>query len=405
VAVDSALPGVKHLTVVVLFGLNASLVLQLSQFRGSLLVHHFLKLASHCAVPLANLSQHVCLVHLLHHAGLHHLLLVGLVLTVNFGFHVVALVLLHPLLLRLKVLLELDVLLSISVHVPQKVNAGLVFTVPLLLAGLPLLGVLVGNQLVDHLLVSLLVKVHLRGKLLEFDSLGTVAHTFVVLNLLESFLAFEGRVQKLQVSLLLREFGLLSQELLLLVVLDEAEVTFTDEDLALFLSSLLSFSFSNPLGLEHLTFNRCQLFALGEYGFLRLLLPVEDGKGISVELLFFLGLSDFTLDFLLCVKRVELGVDLFFEHALLDLTALVNQLLLAFDLSSHNVEFRIFLAECVVAHFELLVKFALDESLTLLFTITLKLLKTFVHVLADLLGSLLLVVELLFVHAVLSGEE
>jgi hypothetical protein len=99
VAVDSALPGVKHLTVVVLFSLNASLVLQLSQFRRSLFVHHFLEIASHCAVPLANLSQHVSLVHLLHHASLDHLLLVSLVLAVNFRLHVVALVLLHPLLL------------------------------------------------------------------------------------------------------------------------------------------------------------------------------------------------------------------------------------------------------------------------------------------------------------------
>ena len=96
----------------------------------------------------------------------------------------------------------------------------MVFTVPLLLAGLPLLGVFVGYKLVDHLLVGLLVKVHLRGKLLKLDRLGTVAHTFVILDLLKSLLAFEGRVQKLQVSLLFRELGLLSKELLLLVVLD-----------------------------------------------------------------------------------------------------------------------------------------------------------------------------------------
>jgi hypothetical protein len=47
----------------------------------------------------------------------------------------------------------------------------------------------------------------------------------------------------------------------------------------------------------------------------------------------------------------------------------------------------------------------LDESLALLFTITLELLKTFVHALADLFGSLLLVVKLLFIHTVLSGEK
>lgn len=81
------------------------------------------------------------------------------------------------------------------------------------------------------------------------------------------------------------------------------------------------------------------MFTLGDDGLLGLLLPIEDSKGISVELLFFLSLSDFALNFLLCVERVELGVDLFFEHPLLDLTTLINQLLFAFDLGSHNVEF------------------------------------------------------------------
>lgn len=202
-SVDSALPSVEHLLVVVLFGLNASLVFQLGQLRSSLLVHNLLEFASHGAVALANLSQHVSLVHLLHHASLYHLVLVGVVLALNFGFHVIALVLLHPLMFLFQLFLEFDVLLPICVDVSQQVNAGLVLTVPLLLTGFPLLGVLLSNEPIDHLLVSLLVLALLLGELLQLNSLGTVAHAFVVLKLLKSLLALKGGVQKLQVSLLL----------------------------------------------------------------------------------------------------------------------------------------------------------------------------------------------------------
>ena len=47
----------------------------------------------------------------------------------------------------------------------------------------------------------------------------------------------------------------------------------------------------------------------------------------------------------------------------------------------------------------------MHEGLSLFFALSLKLLETLVHVLAHLLRGLLLVVEFLFVHTVLSGEE
>lgn len=404
-SVDSALPSVEHLLVVVLFGLNASLVFQLGQLRSSLLVHNLLEFASHGAVALANLSQHVGLVHLLHHASLYHLVLVGLVLALNFGFHVVALVLLHPLLLLLQLFLKFDVLLPICVDVSQQVNAGLVLTVPLLLTGFPLLGVLLSNESIDHLLVSLFVLALLLGELLQLNSLGTVAHAFVVLKLLKSLLALKGGVQKLQVSLLLGELSLFSKELLLLVVLDEAKVTFTDEDLALFLAHSLTFGFGGPLGLEHVAFNCGLHFLLVNAGLFGLLLPVKYSKGISVELLLFFCLSDFALELLLGIERVQLSIDLLFKHALLDLAALIDELLLTLNLSSHNIEFRVFLAEGVVTHLELLIQLTLNEGLALLFTISLKRLKALVHALANLFGSLLLIIEFLFVHTVLSCEE
>lgn len=116
-SVDGALPGVKHLRVVVLFGLDASLVFQFCQLGRSLLVHDFLQLAAHGAISLAHLAQHVCLVHLFRDASLDHLLLVGTILALYFGLHILALVLFHPLLLFLLFLFQLNGLLSVLVDI------------------------------------------------------------------------------------------------------------------------------------------------------------------------------------------------------------------------------------------------------------------------------------------------
>lgn len=118
-----------------------------------------------------------------------------------------------------------------------------------------------------------------------------------------------------------------------------------------------------------------------------------------------LSLCDFAFKLLLGVKGVQLRIDLFFEHALLNLAPLVNKLLLAFDLRTHNVELRVFLSQSIVAHLELLVELALDKSLAFILAIGFQLLQTLVHVLADLLRGLLFIVELLFVHAVFSSEK
>jgi hypothetical protein len=142
-------------------------------------------------------------VHLLHHTSLYHLLLISLVLALDFLLHVLPFVLLHPLDLLLLLLLELDVLLPVRVHVLQQINAGLVLTVPLLLALLPLLCVFLSNELVDHAFVNHFVLGLLGCELLQLDCLGSVTHSFLVLQLLKCLLAFKGSVEQLQVPLLL----------------------------------------------------------------------------------------------------------------------------------------------------------------------------------------------------------
>ena len=57
-------PGIEHLIVIVLFSTDASLVLDFSEFGGTLFIHAILEVAAHSAVSLANLAKNVSLVSL-----------------------------------------------------------------------------------------------------------------------------------------------------------------------------------------------------------------------------------------------------------------------------------------------------------------------------------------------------
>jgi hypothetical protein len=218
VPVNSALPGFEHVVVVVLFGLDAALVLKLSKLGSTLLVHNFLQVAAHGAVALANLPQDVGLVTLLSKARLDHLVLEGAVLTLNFTFHVLALVILHPVGLGLLLLVLVYLLLARLKHILEQVGAGLVLTVPLLLAHIPLLGVLFADEVVKQLVVGLLVGKGLSSELLKFHSLGSVRGAGIVLDLFDSGFAGKTVVEQLEVALLFGKLGLLTELLFLLVV-------------------------------------------------------------------------------------------------------------------------------------------------------------------------------------------
>lgn len=295
VTVDSALPSVKHCTVVVLLGLDAALVLQLSEFGSALLVHNLLELAAHSAVALTNLSKHICLMHLLHHRCLNHLFLVGFVLAVNFGLHVLALVLFHPFSLVVKLFLKFDILLTVSVNILKEVDTGLVFTIPLLFTGIPLLGIFLSNKLVDHFVVSFLILSNLLGVFLELDCFSAMFHTLFVFQTLEFLLAIESRVKQLQIALFLRELGLLTEKLFLLIVLNKCEISLPHEDMAFCLNLLLAFSLYNPLLFKHGALNDgLTLFCILDSFFIGLL-PVKHSKGVSVKLCLFFSLSNFAL--------------------------------------------------------------------------------------------------------------
>ena len=64
-SINRRLPGTEHLVVVVLFGCDASLVLDFGQFGGSFVVHALLEFAAHCPVALTDLAQNISLMSLL----------------------------------------------------------------------------------------------------------------------------------------------------------------------------------------------------------------------------------------------------------------------------------------------------------------------------------------------------
>ena len=150
-------PGIEHLIVIVLFSTDASLVLDFSQFGGTLFIHAILEVAAHSAISLTDLAEDVSLVGLLLVGDLKLVLFVSSVLSFDLGINLVLVVLLEPLGLLLQGLLKKYVLLTVLVDVLEEVDTSLILTTPLLFTSVPLVLVLLLSQLVNHALILRLI--------------------------------------------------------------------------------------------------------------------------------------------------------------------------------------------------------------------------------------------------------
>ena len=63
-SLNSVLPSVEHSGIIVLFHADASLVLDLSEFGGTFLIHAVLEVAAHSAISLTDLAKDISLVRL-----------------------------------------------------------------------------------------------------------------------------------------------------------------------------------------------------------------------------------------------------------------------------------------------------------------------------------------------------
>ena len=102
---DSVLPGVEELVVILLLVVDSALVLDLSQFGGTLLVHAILKLTPHSSVALVHLTKHISLMSFLVKSSLDSVLLGSCVLTLELSIDLGLILTLEPLGLTLQGLL------------------------------------------------------------------------------------------------------------------------------------------------------------------------------------------------------------------------------------------------------------------------------------------------------------
>ena len=132
------------------------------------------------------------------------------------------------------------------------------------------------------------------------------------------------------------------------IVSNQLEVPLTIEQESLLGILFLLLLLNSPLVTKHSLLISDQFLFLLALNITCLFLPVEDSHGVPDLLLLLTGFLHFTLQFLLCVKLPELSIDLLFEHLLLNITPLVNELLLAFDSRAIVVELGVFLAKGIV---------------------------------------------------------
>lgn len=160
-----------------------------------------------------------------------------------------------------------------------------------------------------------------------------------------------------------------------------------------------------PLSGEHISFFTSQFSFFLTLDFSGVSLPVTDSHSVGNQSTLGSGFLDFTVGLLLSIKLPELSVDHLFVHLSLDLSFLINELLLTFDLSSMGVEYLIFFAELVSGGFEALVHASLDFSLTFFFTLTLQVLHALKHLGTDLLRGFETFLEFRFILSLFSRQK
>lgn len=328
-----------------------------------------------------------------------------LVLTSGVIVNKLLILVLEPLFFPLFSLFEQNILFAVGVHILEQVNSGLVLSPPLLLACIPLLCIFLGNKVINHLFVSCLVNASLVVVLLKLDHLSLSRLLLFFFETFKRSFSSKSLFKHSLVTLLLGKVCQLSDLLLLSIVLDQLKVALTVQQELLVLSLLVFRVFSGPLFSEHFTLTLYGLDLCTSLVVAGLLLPLKNCHSVTDLLFLFSLFLDLTFELLLAIECPQLRVDLLLKHALLVQSTLVNQLFLTLNRSSVVVELSVFFPKIVIGSLKLHIKSLLDLRLAFLLARALQLLKTLPHLLADLLRSLEVVIEFLFVHTVFSLKK
>ena len=192
---NSTFPGLEKTVIILLFALDASLVLDLSELCCTFFVHAVLKITAHSAISLTYLTENIGLMSLLVNSLLESVFLMHTVLTVNLSIDLLLIVLPEPLCLFLHCLLKQNILLTILVNVLEQVNSSLILTTPLLFTVVPLLLVLFLGQLVDATLISCLIALDVIVMGLEFLDFSSAGQSLFSFNLLNSLFFRQSGIQ------------------------------------------------------------------------------------------------------------------------------------------------------------------------------------------------------------------
>ena len=240
---------------------------------------------------------------------------------------------------------------------------------------------------------------------LELLDLPTSSQALISFNLLDSSLTIESGREKRLISFKFLLLGGLSKLILGCVVADQLEVSLAVEKESLFSILLLLLLLDDPLLAKHSLLLLDEFLLLLALDLPRVPLPVENGHGVTNLLLLLASLSHLSFELLLGVQLPELSIDLLLKHLLLDLAALIDQLLLPLDGSSVVVELSILASQSIILRLEFGILAAGDLIIALSLTLGLQGLQTLKHLLTHLLRSLHVVVELLLIDAILGGEK
>ena len=281
----------------------------------------------------------------------------------------------------------------------------MVFAAPLLLPGVPLFIVLNLCQLFNHLLVGRLVILSLVIVSLQLLYFAAAGHPLLMFDLFDGPLTFEGRLQEHLIALEFLQVGRLSQLLLSRIVRDELQIALTIQHELLLVILFLLLLLDGPLLAQHGLLASNKLLLLIPLQLSSLLLPVQYGHSIPNLLLLLLRLAHLPFELLLSVELPELRVNLLFQHLLLYIAPLVDELLLALNGRTIVVKLLVLLPQRVILLLEFHVLATGYLIGPLLLALGFEHLQPLEHLLSDLLRRLHIVMKFLLVNAVLGGEE
>jgi len=147
--------------------------------------------------------------------------------------------------------------------------------------------------------MSILISLNVLIMGLELLDFSTSGQALSSLDLLNSGLSLQSSIEKNLISVAFHLLSLLSKLLLSGVVTDQLEVSLTMENESLVSIHLLLLLFDGPLLLKHRLLSRDELFLLIALNLTSVLLPIQNGHGVSDFLLFLTSLSHFSFELLL----------------------------------------------------------------------------------------------------------